>query len=101
MVTKKKSRKKTKRNWSRFLWRYYFLGLGLFILFMFTVSWGWWGYMPDVNEVANPNTTLATEIYSEDEELLGKLYRLENRTNIEYNDIPPYMVEGGNQPPGL
>lgn len=93
MVTKKKSRKKTKRNWSRFLWRYYFLGLGLFVLFMFTVSWGWWGYMPDVNEVANPNTTLATEIYSEDEELLGKLYRLENRTNIEYNDIPPYMVE--------
>ncbi|MFT7592081.1 MAG: penicillin-binding protein 1A, partial [bacterium] len=93
MFGKKRSGKKTKQSLSRRLWKYYFIGLGLFIFFMFTISWGWWGYMPDVNEVANPNTTLATEIYSEDDELLGKLYRLENRTNIEYSDIPPYMVE--------
>jgi penicillin-binding protein 1A len=93
MFGKKSSTKKNKKGLARRLWKYYFIGLGVFVLFMFTVSWGWWGYMPDVNEVANPNTTLATEIYSEDEELLGKLYRLENRTNIEYNDIPSYMVE--------
>ncbi|MFT5725361.1 MAG: penicillin-binding protein 1A, partial [Bacteroidia bacterium] len=93
MAGKKTPKKSTKKSLARLLWRYYLLGLSLFVLFMFTVSWGWWGYMPDVNEVANPNTTLATEIYSEDEELLGKLYRLENRTNIEFGDIPPYMVE--------
>ncbi len=92
MFGKKTSKKTGKRNIPRLLWKYYFIGLGAFILFMFTVSWGWWGYMPDVNEVANPNTTLATEIYSDDNELLGKLYRLENRTNIEYNDLPEYMV---------
>ncbi len=92
MAQKKKAKATPKRNLSRLLWKWYFIGLGLFVLFMFTVSWGWWGYMPDVNAVANPNTTLATEIYSEDEELLGKLYRLQNRTNIEYSDIPEHMV---------
>lgn len=94
----KKSPKKTPVKKGRIgslrrkFWRLYFIGLGVFILFMFTLSWGWWGYMPDVDAVANPNTTLATEIYAEDGNLLGKLYYREDRTNIEYKDIPTHMV---------
>lgn len=92
-MAKKKTNKSKKRNITRLLWRWYFIGLGAFVFFMFTISWGWWGYMPDVDTLANPNTTLASEIYSDDGELLGKLYYKEDRTNIEYNDIPDYMVE--------
>ncbi|MBO6516882.1 MAG: transglycosylase domain-containing protein [Bacteroidia bacterium] len=93
MARKANTKKKSKNKVTRFLWRWYLIGLGLFILFMFTISWGWWGYMPDIKRLEDPRTSLASEIYSEDGELLGKLYYLEDRTNIEYDDIPEYMVD--------
>ncbi len=82
-----------KTSWPKRLWKWYFIGLGAFILFMFSVSWGWWGYMPDIKSLEDPRTTLATEIYSEDGEILGKIYFKEDRTNIEFADLPPQMVD--------
>ena len=93
-MTNKKSSKKAKSfSLSRFLWKWFFIGLGAFILFMFTISWGLWGYMPDIKTLEDPRTSLASEIYSDDGELLGKLYYREDRTNIDYKDIPTYMVD--------
>lgn len=79
--------------WTGRLWKGYFIGLALFILFMFTVARGLWGHMPDIEMLEDPRNTLATEIYSEDGEVLGKIYYKEDRTNIEFSEIPPYMVE--------
>lgn len=93
MLRKKKNKSSKKRSLSGLLWKWFFISVGVFILFMFTVSWGWWGYMPDIKTLEDPRTSLASEIYSEDGELLGKLYFREDRTNIEYSDIPSYMVD--------
>jgi penicillin-binding protein 1A len=82
----------TKRSFSSKLWKLYFLGLGVFVLFMFTLAWGWWGYMPNISDLQDPRTALATEIYSEDGEILGKLYYKEDRTNVSYSDLPKDMV---------
>lgn len=87
------SAKSRKSSLAKRLWKWYLIGLGTFVLFMFLLSWGVFGYMPDVKELADPRTTLATEIYSEDGEILGKIYYKEDRTNIEFSDIPPYMVD--------
>jgi penicillin-binding protein 1A len=89
MVRKRRS----SNSWSKRLWKWYFIGLGAFILFMFTISWGWWGYMPDIKTLEDPRTTLATEIYSHDGEILGKIYYKEDRTNIEFADLPKHMVD--------
>jgi penicillin-binding protein 1A len=94
MVTKKQKRKKKqapskviKRIWVAFL-----SGLFLFIVFMVLLSKGVFGYMPDIIELQNPKTKLATEIFSSDGEVLGKFYHLENRTNVNFSDLPTFLV---------
>ncbi|MCB9261263.1 MAG: transglycosylase domain-containing protein [Flavobacteriales bacterium] len=87
------SKKKTKSLSLNRLWKWYFIGLGLFLVFMFTISLGWWGKMPNIRTLEDPRTALATEIYSEDGAMLGKLYRREDRSNINYTDIPQHMVD--------
>jgi len=48
--------------------------------------------LPDTAALANPKTNLATEVISSDGEVLGKFY-LENRTNVEYDELSPYLVQ--------
>ena len=94
-MAKTKAKKKpnaTVSTWLKRLWRFYFGGLILFIFFMFGLSKGWFGYMPDIVELENPSTKLAAEIYSGDGEVLGKFFFLENRTNVSFKDLPPFMV---------
>lgn len=79
-------------KWLKRAWRAFFVGLVLFIFFMFGLSKGWFGYMPDIIELENPKTKLATEIFTSDGELLGKFYHLENRTNVAYSDLPLFLV---------
>jgi penicillin-binding protein 1A len=49
------------------------------------------GDLPNVEELQNPKSNLATVVYSSDGKTLGKYY-LENRTNIRYKDLNPEMV---------
>lgn len=48
--------------------------------------------MPRFEELENPETNLATEIFSSDGETLGKYYS-ENRTPIKYEDLPDHLVQ--------
>ncbi|MCL2291028.1 MAG: transglycosylase domain-containing protein [Bacteroidetes bacterium] len=47
--------------------------------------------MPSFSELENPQTNLATEVYSSDGELLGKYY-LENRSPCKYDDLSPHLI---------
>ncbi len=78
--------------WSRYskqiigFWVLFFLGV-LFIPFTFwIVSLGALGPLPTFEELENPKTALATEIYSSDSVLLGKYYS-QNRSNIKFEDL--------------
>ena len=61
-------------------------GLLLFVLFIRLFS-----DLPDTEELQNPKTFLATEIYSSDMKVLGKFYA-ENRTNVKFKDISPNII---------
>lgn len=63
---------------------YYFLALQVNFLWLF-------GYLPDANDVENPQVSIATELYTQDSVLLGKYYN-ENRTPIAFEKISPYSV---------
>lgn len=64
--------------------------VGLFAL----ISNGFIGYMPPIEELQNPKNKFATEIYTSDMQLLGRYFQSkENRVNINYNDISPYVVD--------
>ncbi len=62
----------------------------LFIVFSL-ISHGKLGYIPPFDELENPKSNLATEIYSSDGVILGKFYR-ENRTIVQFEDLSPYLV---------
>ena len=49
--------------------------------------------MPDFRQLENPNTNLATEIISVDNKVLGKFHFGENRTPIEFTDLPKHLVD--------
>ncbi len=55
------------------------------------VSWGWFGELPPLEELENPKTYLASEIYAEDGVLLGKYY-LQNRSNTTFDELSPNLV---------
>ncbi len=50
------------------------------------------GPIPSFEELENPDNSLAAEIYSDDNVLLGKFY-IQNRTWAEYEDISPYVID--------
>ena len=55
------------------------LPLVLFIVIMFLIGHGKMGFMPDFARLENPQSNLASELITEDGELLGK-YFIENRS---------------------
>ena len=66
--------------------------LAIVIVFV-SISKGWIGYMPSVEELENPSYKFATEIFSEDEKVLGTWsYSKENRVYTAYKDLSPSII---------
>lgn len=78
-------------KWMKWLWISVFGGLLLFALLIWTVSLGWFGELPPLEELENPKTYLASEIYSEDGVLIGKYY-LQNRSNANFDQLSPNLI---------
>ena len=66
--------------------------LAIVIVFV-SISKGWIGYMPPVEELENPSYKFATEIFSEYEKVLGTWsYSKENRVYTAYKDLSPSII---------
>ncbi len=52
------------------------------------------GYMPDLEDLQNPISRYASQVYSVDGKILGT-YNMnrENRVHVDYNDLSPYVVK--------
>ena len=78
-----------------FIWLTWGLGLlpvlGLALL-LSLAGIGAFGELPTFEELENPNSYLATEVYTSDGEVLGK-YFLQNRTSVQFNDLSPHVVK--------
>ena len=62
---------------------------GLTVLLSLT-SMGVFGELPNIAQIANPDTKLATEIITEDSETLGTFFR-ENRTAATFDELSPWL----------
>lgn len=65
-----------------------FLTLFIFILLIVT---GALGFMPTFEELENPKSNIASEIYSSDQKVLGK-YFYQNRTFVGFKELSPYLI---------
>jgi penicillin-binding protein 1A len=79
------------KNYIKWIWTLFAGGITLFSLLIWTISLGWFGELPSLEELENPKTYLASEVYTEDGVLLGKYY-LQNRSNTYFNDLSPNLV---------
>lgn len=81
----------------RFAWVVRFFGwvamfaLSVVLLLVIGVWAGLFGRLPDTAELRSIENPLATEIYTIDSVLIGK-YFIENRTDIELNNVSPHIV---------
>ncbi|WP_028903910.1 transglycosylase domain-containing protein [Prevotella sp. P6B4] len=60
----------------------------------YAIDKGWIGYMPPIEDLQNPISRFATQIYSSDGKLLGTWnYNRENRVMVDYNKIAPSLIK--------
>lgn len=87
-------RRRRNRKIIGWIWKTFTIGfVALFLLFLLIYN-GWIGYMPEVEELLNPNDKFATVIYSADGEEMGRYYRNSgNRVYADYSEISPYIVD--------
>ncbi|GEO02899.1 penicillin-binding protein 1A [Adhaeribacter aerolatus] len=77
------------------IWLAFIAGLLGFVLFVFAVSINFlnlFGELPDFKTLENPQSEVASEMYSADGVLMGKYYR-ENRSPVKYRDLPQNLVD--------
>lgn len=93
---KKKSCKTSKKQTYGRLFKYtviLFLAFAMAgFLLTFSVYTGLWGKLPDYAELRHIRNDEASELHSEDGEVIGKYY-IKNRTNVNYGNIPEYAVK--------
>ncbi|MGB8704445.1 MAG: transglycosylase domain-containing protein, partial [Gillisia sp.] len=88
---KKQTEKQSFRKYIIGFWTLFGLGI-LFVIFIFLLAgWGAFGKMPRFEELENPETNVATEIFSSDGKTLGKYYN-ENRTPVKFEELPDNLV---------
>ena len=84
----------TYRTVIKSLWRFSLLGIALLILYVVAVSYNFFwlfGGMPNLKALENPKSEEASEVYTADNQLLGKYY-VENRTPVEISQVSPNVV---------
>lgn len=79
------------KRYTKSFWKILLGGIGFGLLFIFCVRIGLFGKLPSFDELENPKSNLASEILTDDNRVLGTYYK-ENRSNVKYSDLSPYLV---------
>lgn len=77
----------------RFLWAVLVAGVITVALAFYAISEGWIGYMPPIEDLQNPISRYATQVYSADGKVMGTWnYNRENRVLVDYSKLPTSLV---------
>jgi len=77
-----------------FFWVTFFVGLITFILFIYSISInlnGWYGELPSLKSLENPESDLSSVLYFADSKEMGKYYRY-NRSQVNFDELSPNLV---------
>lgn len=65
--------------------------VALILLLLLLIGIGVFGKLPTFEELENPKSNLATEIYSEDGKMIGSFF-VQNRSYCDYDELSPSLV---------
>ena len=93
MAKNKSSKKSKSKSIIKFLWGLF----GAFILIagvvFFLIAEGYIGYMPPIEDLENPKSKYASEIYSDDGKVMGRYYQSKaNRVYVSNEEMSPYLI---------
>lgn len=74
--------------WVKWMWRLAIGGTLSLVLFFFILSFQ---DLPTFEELENPKSNLASEIYGANNEVIGRYY-IENRIPVPYDSLPKHLV---------
>ncbi|WP_394355062.1 penicillin-binding protein 1A [Maribacter aquimaris] len=89
---KKKNNSKGFFKFVKWFWILFTVGALSGVMLFLLASWGVFGELPPYEYLENPQTNLASEIFSSDGETLGKFYLDDNRTPIKFDDLPQNLI---------
>ena len=76
------------------LWVLFLLGVAAVFVLFYSITKGGIGYMPPVEDLENPNYKFATQIISEEGEVLGTWsLSTENRVYTTYQELPQNVID--------
>ncbi len=75
----------------KILWRLTIGGILAFVLFITLINYGVFGEMPSLQELQNPSSIIASEVFADDGTPMGKYY-LEDRSPVELKDISTNVI---------
>ena len=91
-MTKKLKNNRKYKGYVVLLWILYFIPISLIAIVFIAAGTGRLGEMPSIEQLENPKTNLATSIYSSDGTVLGKFYLNDNRTPINFSQLPENII---------
>ncbi|AXG69074.1 penicillin-binding protein 1A [Kordia sp. SMS9] len=91
-VNNKKQKPTKFRKFVKWFWIVFAGGISSIILLFLLASWGALGDMPSFEILENPQTNLASQVISADGKILGKYYLKDNRTPVNYKELPKDLV---------
>jgi penicillin-binding protein 1A len=83
---------KTKK-YIKWFWSLFGLTVAGILLLFFLIAKGFVGFMPTFEELENPQNILASEIFSSDGKIIDKYFISENRTYVDYENLPQYLID--------
>ncbi len=83
---KKKNLSTSTPKYAKWLWYVALAPFALLFLMLILTALGLFGRMPSFEELENPRSNIATEIYSEDGKVLGTFF-VQNRSYIQYEEL--------------
>jgi len=93
-LAKEKNIKPNYKKWTLIFWGLILLPVIVLYITMLGAKTGSLGFdpLPDLTELENPKSNLASEIITTDNQIIGK-YFLQNRTNVGFDELSPFLVD--------
>ena len=93
IIGKTSSKKTVIKKSIKILWYTVLGGTALVLIMLLCAQLGFFGKIPSMQELENPQANLASEIYANDgATLMGKIYA-ENRSAVDFKDISPHVID--------